>query len=98
MTDQPINVSFPEFRGILISFNRDNKYLDSQNPTKHLYCEDLIQIKTADEFCSHLGLPYVDFEIQNNFGIEYGDDKKKMIKNYDDLKKYSEILYRYNLI
>lgn len=98
LVDNPVNISFENFRGTMTWVKQKNEYLDSQDPTKHLYYEDLIQIKTADEFCSHLGLPYVNFEIKNNFGIEHGDDKQKMIKNYDDLRKYGKILYKYNLI
>ena len=64
-----------------------NNYLDNQNPTKHLYFEDLILMDNPDLFCEYLGLPKVDFRMNYNSRLEYGTAKKEMITNYDRLRE-----------
>lgn len=68
----------------------DNQYFDQQDSAKHLYFEDIIEIKNPQDFCLYLGLPMFNFQLDNYFAEEYGDQKKTIISNYEELYKISQ--------
>lgn len=81
----PFSIEMNTLLSCLDSIKQQHLYLDSQENAHHLLAEDLFKIKNAKRFCKYLALPYVEFEIDQYFGVEYGNKKVKMIKNYKKL-------------
>ena len=98
LSENPITISGNEFKKTLFFINQQNKKIQTLYNKKHLHYENLISITNAKEFCDYLDLPFVDFELHTNQGLEYGESKKFMIANYNDLHKFGGYLInKYNL-
>lgn len=87
----PYQVPDDVFETQFQSLKNLTNWLDTLTNPQHLYYEDLIHIKTDEEFCNWLNLPYCKFQLNFDHGIEYGDTKKEIISNYKDLKNKFKI-------
>lgn len=89
---EPISVSQLTLKNIYQYVVRSNQYFGDQRPSKHLYFEDLIELKNPYEFCDYMKLPRKEFRWTIPNQIEYGNNKEKMIKNYLELREYAKVL------
>ena len=46
--------------------------------------EEMVKLNNSKEFCDFFQLPFIEFNF-HQFDIEYGDNKRKMISNIDEL-------------
>lgn len=92
LKENPYTIPIDRFNVAWQNLNTRIKWLDTLPNSQTLYYEDLIKIKNDLDFCIWLNLPYYQFDLSMSFGIEYGDDKKSIISNYDDLKAHFDTL------
>lgn len=83
----PYTIPMANFENQWNSLTNLTAWLDTLPNTTHLYYEDCINIKTDKDFCQWLDLPYYKFKLDFRYGIEYGEEKKKIISNYEQLKE-----------
>lgn len=92
VTDQPVFIDYKKVKDLYNWVYSREIYMLNQNATKHLYFEELIEIKDPCDFCDYLMLPRKDFIMCHKYGIEYGINKPKLFQNYAGIQKYLEIL------
>ena len=81
----PITIDIEFWKNIITKLQDQRNYILKENSNKLIYMEDTLSIKDTKDFCKLLGLPHKDFNFHQRFDIEFGNFKKDMIYNYDEL-------------
>lgn len=93
LKSKPVTIQIDSFQNVVENLQRQTEYLTNEKSNKFIYMEDTFTVRDSKDFCDMLNLEHKEFMLDQRYGKEYGEFKKEIISNYNELEtKYNNMI------